>query len=319
VIKINVDMRSVKKALKVLKYVVLLIIVAYVAFTSFYTVYDQERAVVTTFGRYTSTQGAGLHFLIPFVQDYTKVSMITNGFTMGWQEYEGRELAANVAQQTQQGYTIRGEALMITKDFNFVLTDLYIEWRVVDPYKFLYASDDPAGTLRNIIQGEAKRIIGGYDVDDALTAAKSEIQARVQENVNANLDALDIGITVSNITIQDIEPPSEEVSNAFKSVENARQQKDTDLNNARAYANEKIPEARAQADGIKKAAEAEKEARIQEATGQVARFNDLYKEYIMDKEVTRLRLYLEAMEEILPNAKVYVQDPQGVIKTLTLD
>jgi membrane protease subunit HflK len=183
----------------------------------------------------------------------------------------------------------------------------------------LFASDDPVGILRNIIQGEAKRIIGEYNVDDALTAAKGEIQTRIQENVITNLEILDIGITSSNITIQDIEPPSEEVSNAFKSVENARQQKDTELNNAKAYANEKIPDARAQADGIIKAAEAEKESRIQEANGQTARFNDLYDEYIMNKDVTRLRLYLEAMEEILPGAKVFVQDPEGIIKTISLD
>ena len=308
------DLRNVLNRLKYLKYVLLAIAAILIGFSGFYTVGDQERAVITTFGRYTSTQGAGLHFKIPFIQQREMVSMITNGFTMGWQD-EGRDLS----NATQQGYLVRGEALMITKDFNFVLTDLYIEWRVEDPVKYLYASDDPAGILRNVIQGEAKRIISGYNVDDALTSSKGEIQTRIQENVNLVLSLYDIGITATNITIQDIEPPSDEVSTAFKEVENAKQAKDTELNNAKAYANEKLPEARAEADRIMKAAEAKKESRIQEANGQVARFNDLYKEYIINKEVTRLRMYLEAMEEILPDAKVFVQDPNGVIKTITLD
>jgi membrane protease subunit HflK len=175
------------------------------------------------------------------------------------------------------------------------------------------------GILRSVIQGESKRILSGYNVDDALTSSKDEIQTRIQDNVRAALDRYDIGITLSNLTIQDIEPPSEEVSAAFKEVENAKQAKDTELNNARAYANEKLPEAKAEADKIVKAADAEKESRIQEANGQVARFNDMYSEYIVNKEITKLRMYLEAMEDILPEAKVYVQDPNGVIKTVTLD
>jgi len=312
----RVDLSKFKKKLRFVKLFVVVAVIVCIAVAGFYTVGDQERAVITTFGRHTSTQGAGLHFRAPIIQDCVKVSMITNGFTMGWQEGGTGDLA----NETQpQGHTVRNEALMITSDFNFVLTDLYIEWRVTDPYKFLFASDDPTGILRNAIQGEAKRIISGYNVDDALTSAKGEIQTRIIDNVNTALDGFDIGIIASNITIQDIEPPSEDVSNAFKNVENARQAKDTDLNNARAYANERIPEARADADKIIKAAEADKEARIQEANGQVARFNDLYKEYVMDKDITRLRLYLEAMEEILPGAKVFVQDPDGVIKTITLD
>ena len=307
----------IESFLKVSKIVIVVFVVfaaIVLGFNGFYTVGDQERAVITTFGKYSSTQGAGPHFMIPFVQQYKKVSMITNGFTIGWQE-AGRA----ISNSNQAGYVVRGEALMITKDFNFVLTDLYIEWRVTDPVKYLYNSNEPIDILRNIIQGEAKRILSAYNVDDALTSSKGEIQAKIQESVIKALDRYDIGITTTNITIQDIEPPSDEVSNAFKEVENAKQAKDTELNNAKAYANEKLPEARAEADRITKASEAVKEARIQEANGQVARFNDLFDEYIINKDVTRLRMYLETMEEILPNAKVYVQDPNGVIKTITLD
>ena len=308
----NLD--GMKKIGKVSKFVVPLVVAIIFVITGFYTVGDQERAVVTTFGRYSSTQGAGLHFRVPIFQSYEKVSMVTNGLTIGWED-ANRALSNS----TQEGMTIRSEALMITKDFNFVLTDLYVEWRVTDAVKYLYASSHPVDIMRNVIQGEAKRIISGYNVDDALTSAKGEIQARILDSVNVAINSYDIGLTVSNITVQDIEPPSDEVSNAFKAVENAKQAKDTELNNAKAYANERLPEARAEADKIIKAAEAKKEARIQEANGQVARFNDLFKEYALNKEVTRLRMYLETMEEILPDANVYVQDPDGVVKILSLD
>ena len=109
------DLRNVLSGLKHLKYVLLAIVLVLICFSGFYTVGDQERAVITTFGQYTSTQGAGLHFMIPFIQQREMVSMITNGFTMGWQDSE-RQLS----NASQQGYIIRGEALMITKDFNFV-------------------------------------------------------------------------------------------------------------------------------------------------------------------------------------------------------
>ena len=296
--------------------IAVIVIIGFILVTSgFYTVGDQERVVITTFGRYTSTQGAGPHLMIPIVQRRERVSMITNGFRMGWQEDEGRDISNSVG----YGYVVKEEALMITKDFNLVLADLYVEWRVTDPVKYLFASDDPVSILQNIIQGEERRIINGYDVDDALTSAKGEIQMRIRENVNNALDKYDIGVTTENITLQDVEPPSEEVSTAFRSVENAKQAKDTALNEARAYANEKLPAARADADAITKSAEAKKEERIQEANGQVSRFNDLFDEYKINKDVTRLRLYLEAMEEILPDARVYVQDPEGVIKTITME
>lgn len=277
------------------------------AFNSFYTVSEQEQALVLTLGRYTDTVGSGLHTKIPFIQWYHKVNVMTNGRTFGYISDENGEI------------TVPGQALMITKDVNFVMTYLYIEWQVTDPYQFTYAAVDPIGIMEFTLQAETKRIVGTYDVDDALTSSKSEIQAKIREAVKQKIDEYEIGISIQNLSIQDIEPPVSSVINAFMDVENARQAKDTELNKAKAYSNQIIPDARAKADEIVKSAEAKKEARIQEANGQIARFNELYSEYAKNPDITRTRLYFETMEYVLPRMTVFFENGDNILKTLQLD
>ena len=130
------------------------------------------------------------------------------------------------------------------------------------------------------------------------------------------LEAYDIGIQLINITIQDAEPPTEEVSNAFKEVETAKQGKETALNNANKYRNEQIPNAEAKSDEILQSAEAAKQERINEANGQAARFNSMYAEYIKYPEVTKKRMFYEAMENILPDVKVVIESSDGRTNTI---
>ena len=160
-----------------------------------------------------------------------------------------------------------------------------------------------------------RNVVGSYPVDEVLTTGKNEIQASIKEMVVSRLEEQDLGIQLVNITIQDSEPPTVEVMEAFKAVETAKQGKETALNNANKYRNEQIPSAEAQADAIIQAAEAEKAARINEATAQVARFNAMYEEYIKNPEVTRQRMFFEAMEEILPDLKVIIESPDGDVQT----
>ncbi len=154
-----------------------------------------------------------------------------------------------------------------------------MEYRIAEPVQYLYASRQPEDILRNISQGSIRTVIGSYGVDDVLTTGKGEIQARIKEMITAKLEEQDIGIQLVNITIQDSEPPTAEVMKAFKMVETAKQGKETALNNANKYRNEKLPEAEAKVDQIIKDAEARKQTRINEAQAQVARFNALYAEY----------------------------------------
>ena len=205
---------------------------------------------------------------------------------------------------------------MITSDYNFINVDFYVEYQVSDPVKALYASSDPEGILKNMAQSCIRTVIGQSEVDKVLTTGKGEIQAQIKEMLMERLTTNDIGIRLVNISMQDAEPPTEEVMSAFKAVETAKQGKETALNNANKYQNEKIPAAEASVDQIIQKAEADKANRIKEAEGQVARFNAMYAEYIKFPDITKQRMFYESMEEILPELEVIIDSGDGTVQKL---
>lgn len=278
------------------------IAVLFLIFNSTYEIKEQEQAVLITLGKATAVTDPGLHFKVPFIQKVRKVNTTIQGLSIGY------------ITDTTQPY--EDESLMITSDFNFIDVDFYVEYRYSDPVKALYSSQDPLGILRNISQSCIRNVIGSYPVDDVLTTGKNEIQAAIKEMILTNLEKQDIGIQLVNITIQDSEPPTVEVMEAFKAVETAKQGKETSLNNANKYRNEQLPSAQARADGITKDADAQKTERINEATAQVARFNAMYEEYIKNPAITRERMFYEAMEEVLPDLKVIIESPNGDVQTI---
>lgn len=278
----------------------LLILIAFLGFQSIYTINEQEQAVLVTLGHASSVTTPGLHFKIPFVQKVIKVDTTIQGFAIGY---------------TSNNDSLEDESLMITNDYNFVNVDFFVEYRYSDPVKAVYASNNPVDILENICQSCIRTVIGSYPVDDVLTTGKNEIQAAIRDLILYRLDEQNLGIQLVNITIQDSEPPTTEVMEAFKAVETAKQGKETALNNANKYRNEKLPEAQASADAIMKSAEASKTERINEATAQVARFNAMYEEYIKNPEITKKRMFFEAMEDVLPDLKVIIESPTGNIQT----
>lgn len=277
------------------------VIALIVIFGSTYQVREQEQAVLVTFGQPKAVTEPGLHFKIPLIQQVRKVNTTIQGFSIGY--------------DLKTGTTIEEESLMITSDYNFVNVDFFVEYRFSDPVKALYASEKPVEILKNISMSCIRNVIGSYPVDDVLTTGKNEIQSVIKAMILEKLEVQDLGIQLVNITIQDSEPPTTEVMEAFKAVETAKQGKETALNNANKYRNEQIPQAEAKADAIIKAAEAEKTKRINEATAQVARFNAMYEEYVKNQEVTKQRMFYEAMEEILPDLKVIIQSEGGQVQT----
>lgn len=287
------------KGTKVAKIVVVLVILAALVSGSYYTIKEEEQAVVCTFGSPKAVTTPGLHFKIPFIQTVTKVNTTIQGFSIGYNSMGEEE-----------------DALMITSDYNFILVDFYAEYRVTDPVKALYASQDPELVLKNIAQNCIRTTIGSYGVDSVLTTGKNEIQSNIKQLILDKLEEYDIGIQLVNITIQDATPPNSEVEMAFKEVETAKQGKETALNNANKYRNEQIPNAEAEADRILQDAEASKQERINEANGQVARFNSMYQEYVKYPEVTKKRMFYEAMEDVLPDIKVIIQGKDGSTNTI---
>ena len=297
---------SLKGAGKPAILVLLAVLLVILVLDSFYTLKEDQYAVITTFGRPTTVSTSGLKFKLPFVQHVTKVSKTIQGFPLGY--------------RMNSNQSVDDESLMITYDYNFVNVDFYVEYRVTDPIKFLYNSQEPVGILKMLCQSYIRDTIGLYNVDSVITTGKSEIQAAIKEKVIRRLDQEDIGLQLANITIQDAEPPTAEVQRAFTAVESAKQSADTTVNNAKKYANEVIPAAAADADQIIKSAEAYRESRINEATGQAARFAALFEEYQKYPLITKQRLFYEAMESILPDMKLYIVDSStGVQTALPLD
>lgn len=287
---------------KIILAVVGIIAVILVVFNCTYQVKEQEQAVLLTFGNAKTVSESGLHFKIPFIQTVEKVDTTIKGFSIGY--------------DIDTNETVEDESLMITSDYNFVNVDFFVEYQVSDPILALYASKDPVEILKNIAQSCIRTVIGQTDVDSVLTTGKSEIQSEIKQMINDRLNQNDLGIYLVNITMQDAEPPTQAVIEAFKAVETAKQGKETAINNANKYKNEKIPAAEASVDQILQNAEAKKQERINEATGQVARFNQMYKEYIKFPEITKQRMFYETMEEVLPSLEIIIDSGNGSVQKI---
>lgn len=301
------DFRSfLKKFGKLFLLLVIVVIVGIFAFGSFFTIKEQEQAVVTTFGKAKTVSTAGLHFKVPLIQQVTKVDTTVQGISIGYN------------QDTNE--RVEEESMMITSDFNFVNVDFFVEYKVSEPTKYLYASDDPKEILKNIAQSAIRMVVGSYDVDSVITTGKNEIQSMIKETILSELDKQDIGIMLVNITIQDAEPPTTEVMEAFKSVETAKQGADTAINNAKKYQNEQLPKADAQVDKILQEAESKKAQRVNEANAEVSKFNEMYNEYIKYPLITKKRMFYETMEDVLPSLKVIIDSGNSETqKILPLD
>ncbi|MBE6920948.1 MAG: FtsH protease activity modulator HflK [Ruminococcaceae bacterium] len=266
-------------------------------FTSFYTVDDKQQAVVTTFGKVTDITDPGLHFKAPFgIQQAHKVDV-------------------NVYQKIELGYvtdtngktaTVEDESSMITGDYNIVNVDFFVEYKISDPVQYLFSANDPALILKNLIQSQVRNVVGSSTVDAVLTDGKENIQQQVRELVSEILSDYDVGLTLIDVRIQDAEPPTSAVVEAFKAVETAKQNAEAVVNDAKAYQNAKLPEAQAQADKLLQNAQYLKQKRINEAMEAVAMFNAMYEEYSQNPNITKSRMYYEAISQILPGVKVYI-------------
>lgn len=294
-----------KPSFKGLGVALLVGLLAFAGLNCYYMLDEENYAVVTTLGNPQAETQAGLHFKIPFIQHVQFVSKGIKGLPIGY--------------IPETGESIDEESIMITKDFNFVETDFYLEYMVSDPVKYLFASVEPEATLKMLAQSYIRDTVGIYNVDDVITTGKAVIQSEIKEKLTNRMIEEDIGLSVVNITIQDAFPPTTEVMNEFKNVENAKQGKETAINNANKDRNEKIPQAEAECDQIIKNAEAEKQARINEAQGQVSRFEQMYAEYSKYPLITKQRMFYETMEDVLPNMKVYLVDESGTQKMLPLE
>ncbi len=294
-------MVSLKKIYVITGAVLISVILGIVVFTSWYTVDESEQAVIQTFGKVEEEiVGSGLQFKMPWpIQKVHILSKETFSLQFGYEQKDG------------EIKSFPDETKMITGDENIVLADMVVQWKIIDPKKYLFHSESPKEILYDATSASVRSIIGNSKIDDALTSGKSEIEAEVRELLTSLIDKYDIGISVMAVKLQDVELPNEDVRKAFTDVTDARETMNTKINEANKYRNQKMNEAEGEAKALISRAQGEKAARIEAARGDVAVFNALYSEYSNNPDVTRERLVIETLEQVLPAAKIYIMNDDG--------
>ena len=283
---------------------IVVIVILIFLFTGLYTIGPEEMGVVQRFGKHVRTEPPGLHFKVPFgVENVNKVKTAR----VLKEEFGFRTLLPGIrTKYTKRGY--EDESLMLTGDLNVIDVAWIVQFRIKDPVKFLFKVKDVKSTIRDLSEAVVRRIVGNRGETDVLTVGREEVGNIVQSDLQKILDRFETGIQIVTVKLQDVNPPNP-VKAAFNEVNEARQEKERMINQAQESFNKEIPKALGEA--RKTIAEAEGYAveRVNRAKGDVSRFSAVLKEYQEAKEVTRRRLYLETIGEILPKTKeIYIVD-----------
>jgi membrane protease subunit HflK len=289
----------------------------FLAYTAFYTIAPGHQGVILRFGRYSGMVLPGLHFKIPFGVDTVfkvhteQVDTETFGF---------KSVRPGIRTQYEKGAATERESLMLTGDLNVIDVEWIVQFRREDPRKYLFNVRDPTMAIRDISESVNRRIVGNRSFDYVLQN-REEVNRMAQEELQKILDEYETGIRVVNVRLQNVVPP-DPVKGAFNEVNEAQQEKERLINEAQETYNRQIPQAKGEAERAINGARGFALERVNHAKGDVARFSAVLKEYRNAKEVTKQRLYLEAYQTILPNAKqIYIIDSEqkGLLPLLQLN
>ena len=281
---------------KYYKAAIVAIVLLVVGFGSFFQVGTEEEGVVTRFGKHVRTVAPGLKMKIPFIEKIYKVPVERQKK----QEFGFRTEQPGIrTQYSRTGSVTEDEAIMLTGDLNLANVQWVVQYRVSDPYNYLFKVRNPDNTLRDLSEAVTRQIVGDRTVNEVLTVGRSEIASEVKILLQELAREYSLGIEIAQVVLQDINPP-ESVKQAFNAVNEAQQERETLINEAKSEYNKVIPRARGQAQETIQKAEGYATQRVNNAQGEVARFNALYEEYVRAPEVTKRRIYLETLPEVLP-------------------
>jgi membrane protease subunit HflK len=270
---------------------VLLIIIL---FSSFFTIDPEEIGVILRFGKYDRMASPGLHFKLPLgIENLYKIP----ANRQLKEEFGFRTLDPGVrTQYSRRGY--QEESLMLTGDLNAAEVEWIVQFRIGNPYQFLFRVRSAAKTFRDMNEAVMREVVGDRTINEVITIGRQEIESSVETNLQALCNQYELGIHVDQIVLQDVNPP-DEVKASFNEVNEAQQEREKLINQARAEYNRVIPKAKGDAAKVIEEARGYALARVNRAEGEAARFNSLYSEYLKAKEVTRQRIYLETMNRIM--------------------
>lgn len=286
---------------------VLVLVGAIMLLSMFYTVEADEVAIVQRFGKYVRREEPGLRIKLPLGIETKRTVKVQR---VDKEEFGFRTDEPGVRSRFSQR-TFLDESLMLTGDLNVAEVPWIVQYRIVDPVKYLFGNRNPKLTLRDVAQIVMRAVVGDYTVTEVLTERRAEIELQVQRKMQELLNLYETGLRVETVKMQNVTPPSDEVKRAFNEVNEAQQEQARKINEAVQAFNQEVPRERGEADRTIAKAEGYAINRINTARGDAARFNALLTEYHKAPEVTRRRLYLETMRDILPTLKqVYVLDAE---------
>lgn len=284
----------VNRLLGNIRNLVIIVIILILAISSFFQIGPEEVGVITRFGKYVRTVEPGLNAKIPLMEKMYKVPVERQQKM----EFGFRTVSAGVRTQYTRSGTA-DESLMLTGDLNLADVEWVVQYRIDDPYNFLFKVRNPEISLRDISEASMRQIVGDRTVNEVLTVGRTEIASKVEELIQTICREYHMGIEIDQVVLQDVNPP-ESVKAAFNAVNEAQQEKETLINQAKSEYNKVIPRASGQAKERIQQAEGYATERVNNALGEVARFNALYSEYVKAPEVTRKRIYLETMSNVIP-------------------
>lgn len=282
--------------------------------SAFYTVQPEERAVIKRFGKVVEITEPGLHFKLPFgidrMQRVATERVLKEEFGFRTADVRGERTA-----YSQED--LPDESLMLSGDLNVIDAEWVVQYRIADPVKFLYAMREPIRTLRDISESVMRRAVGNRLGSEVLTTARVEISNLVRDEIQAAMNRYENGIHVVTVELQDVVPPKA-VQPAFNEVNEARQERERMINEATKQANQQLPLARGQANRAIAEAEGYATERVNQSHGETARFRSILAEYRSAPEVTRTRMYLETLNEVLPDVGSVIVTQKGQLPPLPL-
>jgi membrane protease subunit HflK len=301
---------------KMILMIIGVVVVLLLMFDSFYQVQPEEVGVVLRFGAYNRTTEPGLRFKIPLAEDMIRVAVQRQLK----HEFGFRTVEAGV----RSSYSVQNylqESSMLSGDLNVAVVEWIVQYRVADPQLYLFRVRNVEDTFRDMNEATMRQVVGDRTVSEVLTVGRQDIESTVKVALQTLADQYQTGITVDQVVLQDVNPP-DPVKPSWDEVNQAEQQRDRLINEAQAQYNQVIPRARGEAQQTILQAEGYALDRVNRSEGDAARFKALYEEYRRAPEVTRQRLYLETMQQLLPKlgGKLYIdEDAQGVLPLLPLE
>ena len=279
-----------------IQFVIVIIICLFLLLTSWFTIGPEEVGVILRLGKYSHTVTSGLHFKIPFKIDSVNKVPVERQLKV---EFGFRTVKAGINTEYSKS-DFQDESIMLTGDLNAAEIEWITQYRINDPFKFLFQVRSAETTFRDINEAVMREVVGDRTVNEVLTIGRQDIATTVTQKLQELCNQYETGIKVEQVVLQDVNPP-ESVKPAFNEVNEAQQEREKLINEAHSEYNRIIPKARGEAARTIEVAKGYALERVNQAKGEASRFNDVFKEYSRAPQVTRQRIYLETMDTVMQN------------------